>query len=237
MKTIVLHSGGLDSTVLLYKLLRQQDEVIAVAFDYGQRHAKELALGEELCMRLLVERVVVKLPFLETVPSSQTPAGFSPGDQKDKVEVPEGHYAAASMKLTVVPNRNMIMIACAAALGIARKAHRVCFAAHAGDHDIYPDCREEFVASLRSAIQQCDWHKITLHAPFIRRSKAQIVSEGAAMGVPFERTWSCYKGGERACGRCGTCVERLEAFAKAKLEDPLEYEDRGFWQTAAAVQS
>ncbi len=239
MKTIVLHSGGLDSTVLLYRLLKQGDEVVAVAFDYGQRHAKELELGEEVCHLLTVEREVIKLPFLASVPSSQTSAvGFSPGAQKptgQRIEVPEGHYAAASMKLTVVPNRNMIMIACAASLGIARRFNRVCFAAHAGDHEIYPDCRIGFVYSLRDAIQQCDWHKITLHTPFIKKTKADIVAIGHSHGVPFEKTWSCYKGEERACGRCGTCVERLEAFSVARLEDPLEYEDRGFWREAVKI--
>lgn len=226
MKSIILHSGGLDSTILLYKCLKQGDEVVAVAFDYGQRHKKELERGEEICALLGVQREVVKLPFLEGVPSSQT--GHS--------EVPEGHYAATNMKTTVVPNRNMIMLACATSLGIARKFNRVVFAAHAGDHDIYPDCRKEFVDNLRATILICDWQRIQLSAPFIGATKAQIVAAGATLGVPFEKTWSCYKGLEKACGRCGTCVERLEAFDKARVEDPLEYEDREFWRTALKLE-
>ncbi len=220
MKTIVLHSGGLDSTVLLYKCLKQRDEVVAVAFDYGQRHRKELEMGAALCKELGVEREVIQLPFLAGMPSSQT----------GQLEVPEGHYAADNMKTTVVPNRNMIMIACATSVGIVRKFNRVVFAAHAGDHDIYPDCRKEFVDSLRGAVNLCDWHQITLHAPFIKASKAEIVWQGQQYGVPFEKTWSCYKGLDKACGRCGTCVERLEAFSKMRIEDPLEYEDREFWK-------
>lgn len=223
MRTILIHSGGLDSTVLLYHLMSRGDDVKCVSFDYGQRHGRELEAAETTCSRLLVPRESVRLPFLGKVKSSQTQG----------LEVPEGHYAAEGMKLTVVPNRNMIMLACAAAICIDEGYKGLATAVHAGDHDVYPDCRSAFMAEMRKAFHLCDWKDVTLDTPFIEWSKAEIVQRGVELHVPFEDTWSCYRGEAKACGKCGTCVERLEAFELAGAKDPLEYEDRKWWRSAA----
>lgn len=215
MKTVLIYSGGLDSTVLLYHLRSQGADVHALSVDYGQRHRKELVFASALCQELGVEHQVANLQGITHLigNSSQT------GD----IEVPEGHYAEESMKLTVVPNRNMIMLSVAAGWAINLKADSVVYGAHNGDHAIYPDCRAEFADAIAGCIKLADWHPVGLLRPFIEMSKAQVVALGAELGVPFEKTWSCYKGGAKHCGKCGTCVERVEAFQLAGVPDPTEY--------------
>lgn len=216
MKSLAVFSGGLDSTVMLAQLLAAGDEVIALSVDYGQRHRRELAQAKLIAGRLGVEWRVADLSAIAPLlaGSSQT----SPD-----IAVPHGHYAEETMKQTVVPNRNMIMIAVAAGWAISRRCERVAYAAHAGDHTIYPDCRPEFAAALGQALLLADWHPIELHCPFLTMNKAEIVTLGAGLGVDFAATWSCYEGGKVHCGRCGTCVERREAFAHAGLPDPTAY--------------
>lgn len=217
MRTVLIHSGGLDSTVLLYHLLKSDHEVKALSFDYGQRHKVELVRASLICNGVGVERKLIDLSCLKPLlgGSSQT---------DDAIPVPEGHYAAESMKLTVVPNRNMVMLSIAAAWAISMKADYVAYAAHAGDHAIYPDCRPDFIELLGLAMAKADWHKIKLFTPFVDLRKFEIVDAGARLGVPFDATWSCYKGGAKHCGKCGTCVERIEAFKLAMVPDPTEYE-------------
>ena len=216
MKTILIYSGGLDSTVLLYSLKAQGREVKALSVNYGQRHSKELDAAKNICNILNVEHRVVDLSGLRPLlgGSSQTDSN---------VEVPEGHYAAENMKLTVVPNRNMMMLAVAGAWAISSKYDTVAYAAHAGDHTIYPDCREEFVGKLNEALQLADWHSVSIERPFVTLTKGQVTKLGADLKVPFEKTWSCYKGGDTHCARCGTCVERVRAFAEAGVQDPTIY--------------
>ena len=137
---------------------------------------------------------------------------------------PDGHYTDESMKATVVPNRNMLFLAVAASWAIAQGAAAVAYAAHAGDHAIYPDCRPEFVRAMSAALGLADWRQLELATPFINWDKGQIVRRGAELGVPFEKTWSCYRGGTAHCGTCGTCVERREAFSQAGIADPTIYE-------------
>lgn len=216
MKTIVVYSGGLDSTVLLYERLAAGDHVRCLGVDYGQRHRRELEHARSLCADLGIEYQVADLSALRTLlkGSSQTDAS---------VAVPHGHYAEESMKLTVVPNRNMLLLAVAGAWAVATKSDQIAYAAHGGDHAIYPDCREEFVAPLAQALLHADWHPVAIARPFLDLTKADLVRRGAVLGVPFQRTWSCYEGGEKHCGRCGTCVERKEAFQLAHVPDPTEY--------------
>lgn len=216
---VVLHSGGLDSTVLLWEAvsLYGVDNVLSFGVDYGQRHRRELLAAEGSAQRAGVERVVVDLSDL-----GRRLSGSSQTDPS--VPVPHGHYAAESMKITVVPNRNMVLVACAAAVAISRGAQRIAYAAHAGDHAIYPDCRPEFADALDHALGMADWHPTTLWRPFINRTKTDLVRRGVELGVPFALTWSCYQGGEAHCGRCGTCTERLEAFLEAGVADPVPYE-------------
>lgn len=224
MKTLAILSGGMDSTVLAHHLKHAGDLIGCVTVDYGQRHAKEIRFAAETAARLTVPHYVLDLSQIRQHIASSALTGEHP--------VPEGHYEAESMKLTVVPNRNMILTALAVAVGISHGAELVAYGAHAGDHAIYPDCRADFAEALRAAVALCDYNPPGLVAPFIGWTKADIVARGIELGVPFDKTWTCYKGDARPCGRCGTCVERLEAFSLCGAEDPSDYEDRDFWKTA-----
>mgnify|MGYP006077320679 CR=1 FL=1 len=218
MKTILVHSGGMDSTVLLYHLLDAGVEVKALSIDYGQRHKKELVLAKSVCEKLGVEHRIADLTAL-------TPLLAGSSLTSDDIEVPDGHYAEENMKVTVVPNRNMILLAVATGWAVSTKSDTVSYAAHSGDHAIYPDCREEFAAGMNSVMQLADWHVVKLDRPFVAMTKADVAKRGAELGVPFEETWSCYKGLDLHCGRCGTCVERREAFHLAGVIDPTPYAD------------
>jgi 7-cyano-7-deazaguanine synthase len=217
-KSIVLiFSGGMDSTAALYLLLAHGHTVRCLSVDYGQRHAKELEYAKAICDKLDIDHKVADLSAIKHLlaGSSQT---------SDEIDVPEGHYAAENMKLTVVPNRNMIMLSVAIGWAISTKSDAVCFGAHDGDHAIYPDCRAEFAEVMNKAAGLCDWHHVELWRPFIQMSKADIAKLGFELGVPFQETWSCYKGGPLHCGKCGTCVERREAFELAGIQDPTLYD-------------
>jgi 7-cyano-7-deazaguanine synthase len=219
-KTILIYSGGLDSTVCLYHLRATGHSVKCLGVDYGQRHRRELLGALKICQSLGVEYRTADLSALKPLL-----AGSSQTD--DSVPVPHGHYAAENMKLTVVPNRNMLMLAVAGAWAISTKSDSVAYAAHAGDHAIYPDCRDEFVEPLAEAFQNADWHKVGIVRPFLSMTKAEIVKVGASLGVPFADTYSCYGGGEAHCALCGTCQERRWAFIAAGVPDPTRYDPAG----------
>ena len=216
LKVVLIYSGGLDSSVLLYHLLAEGHEVSTLSVNYGQRHARELSSAAEIAKRVGVRHEVADLRAV-----AHLLAGSSL--TSPDIAVPEGHYAEENMKATVVPNRNMILLALAAGWAISQKADAVAYAAHSGDHAIYPDCRSEFADAMRHAIGLADWHKVDLIRPFVEFTKADVVRRGAALGVPFAETWSCYKGKALHCGRCGTCVERREAFYLAGVADPTPY--------------
>lgn len=216
MKTVVIFSGGLDSTVLVYDLVDQGDEIKLISVDYGQRHRKEIEFAKATADRLGLEHRVADLRNL-------TPLLAGSSLTSNEVEVPDGHYAEESMKATVVPNRNMIMLAIAGGWAISLQFDRVAFGAHGGDHAIYPDCRAEFGDAMDAALKLADWHRMELVRPFVGITKADIVTRGERLRVPFETTWSCYKGTDLHCGRCGTCVERREAFHLAEVTDPTRY--------------
>lgn len=217
MKAVLILSGGLDSTTLLYKLRAQGDTVRALSVNYGQRHFRELKAASKLCEEVGVEHRIVDVTSLNPLlkGSSQTDSG---------VPVPHGHYAAESMKQTVVPNRNMLLLSIAGAWAISTKSNYVAYAAHGGDHAIYPDCRPEFVNAMQQALALADWHQVDLLAPFLGLTKADIVKIGTQLKVPFVMTYSCYEGRPTHCGLCGTCVERREAFSLAGVPDPTTYE-------------
>jgi len=214
MKTTLILSGGMDSATLLYDLIASGDQVDCIGVNYKQRHSKELGCAATLCQDLGVPFDVLDLSSL---------ASFLTGSSQSdpNVPVPFGKYDEPSMKLTVVPNRNMFMLAAAGAVAIARKADRLAYGAHAGDHTIYPDCRPEFVEAMTKAFGLCDWHTLGLFAPYIDKTKGDICKRGVALGVPYEKTWTCYVGGEAPCGKCGSCTERAEAFEFAGIDDPL----------------
>jgi 7-cyano-7-deazaguanine synthase len=215
-KAVVLLSGGLDSTVLLYHLQSLGTEVLALSVDYGQRHRKEL---EAACAVTTAAGVPHQIADLSGV----TPLLAGSALTSSEIAVPLGHYEDETMKLTVVPNRNMILLSVATAWAITTKSDVVAYAAHGGDHAIYPDCRAEFADALAGAIALCDWHPVKLLRPFVSWTKADIAKRGAELAVPMELTWSCYQGGTTHCGQCGTCVERREAFELAGVTDPTEY--------------
>lgn len=212
----------MDSTVLAYHLFHQGALAGCVSVHYGQRHAKELDCAKRTTELMQVPHEVLNLEGLRAVLNTSSLTS-------NEIAVPEGHYAEASMKATVVPNRNMILLSLAVGVAIARGAKAVAYGAHAGDHAVYPDCRPEFALAMSQAIGFCDYDPPTLERPFINKTKADIVKLGIELGVNFNNTWTCYKGGEVACGKCGTCVERLEAFHIAGGEDPIPYEDRTYW--------
>jgi 7-cyano-7-deazaguanine synthase len=216
MNVTMLYSGGLDSTALLYHLLSQHYGVRCLGVDYGQRHRRELECAGTIAERAGSPFRVVNLQSLN--PLLQGSSLTAPD-----VPVPDGHYTDQRMKITVVPNRNMIMLAVATGWAISSKDDAVAFAAHAGDHPIYPDCRPEFADALERAIDLCNWTTVKLLRPFIGKTKAEVVKIGAGCRAPLELTWSCYKGGNIHCGTCGTCVERKEAFELAQVPDPTRY--------------
>lgn len=218
MKTVLIHSGGLDSTVLLYYLQAKGHSVYALSINYGQRHQCELVQAKEICRLNNVTHEIADL-------SSIQPLLAGSSLTSPEIEVAEGHYTEDSMKSTVVPNRNMILLSIATAYALSIGAEKVAYAAHSGDHAIYPDCRKEFADAMAEAICLCDWKTIELIRPFVGWTKADIVCCGAELNVPFEKTWSCYKGNSVHCGRCGTCIERREAFDLAAVKDPTRYED------------
>lgn len=218
MKVVAIASGGMDSATLLATLQADEHEVSALGVDYGQRHSKELEYLERLCFALEVPCDIVDLSALRPLIAGQSSL------TNPFIEVPEGHYAHTTMKATVVPNRNMILLAVAIGHAISLGYDAVAYGAHSGDHAIYPDCREVFAAAMSTAALLCDWREIKLLRPFVDITKADIVELGAELGVPYALTWSCYRGGELHCGKCGTCVERREAFELAGVEDPTEYQ-------------
>lgn len=217
---IVVASGGLDSTVLAYLLAARGAELTLLSFDYGQRHRVELDHAADISALLGCPQEIVNLSGL---------GGLLVGSAltDSEVAVPDGHYTEQSMRATVVPNRNAIMLEIAVAAAIGRKADAVAFGAHAGDHAVYPDCRPEFVdrftRSVRAANEGFLVEDFQILAPFVNVSKTDIVRIGSALGVPFERTWSCYRGETVHCGTCGTCTERREAFEQNGIADPTSY--------------
>lgn len=221
---VLIISGGMDSYTLLHHTYDDRmpsDEFYALSFDYGQRHKRELVCAARACGLLGIPHNVVDLSGLTPLISSSALTG--------DIEVPEGHYADESMKLTVVPNRNMIMLSIAIGVAVSESAPdashaEVYFGAHAGDHDIYPDCREEFTAAMRYVAELANYVPVEVIAPFQLLSKGEIAVIGRDLGLDYGETWTCYKGGKQACGKCGACVERQEAMMYAGIRDPLPYD-------------
>lgn len=227
MKTLVICSGGLDSVTLAYKIAADTERTLTrlVSFDYGQRHKKELDYAATCAKNLGVPHHIVDI---SAVGKALTGSALT-----DDVDVPDGHYAEESMKVTIVPNRNAIMLAIAYGMACSNEDDAVATAVHGGDHFIYPDCRPDFLKSFATMQGHAleDVAEIQLYTPYAELSKTEIAADAHKYGVPLEQTWSCYKGGEMHCGRCGTCVERREAFDLAGVIDTTTYEDNDFWRT------
>ena len=214
--SVIIVSGGMDSITLLYDM--SERIALAVTFDYGSKHnAREIPFARLHCERLGIEHLVIPLSFMQQYFQSSLLKGVE--------EIPEGHYAADNMKSTVVPFRNGIMLSIAAGLAESRGLQFVMMANHSGDHSIYPDCTPQFVEAMSQATKAGTYPGIELLVPYTNITKADIARRGKALGLDYAETWSCYKGGEHHCGRCGTCVERREALAEAGISDPTEYEE------------
>lgn len=214
--SVIIVSGGLDSITLLYD--KAETIALAISFDYGQNHGnKELPYAEYHCQKLGIPHITIPLTFMHQYFKSSLLEGAE--------AIPEGHYEEENMKSTVVPFRNGIMLAIATGIAESHELKRVYIANHGGDHTIYPDCRPEFIDAMDKATSAGTFVDVRVEAPYTNISKADIVRRGTALGIDYAKTWSCYKGSEMHCGKCGTCVERKEAFANAGVEDPTEYEN------------
>lgn len=218
VKTVVLVSGGMDSAVTLHDKVRELGVagVHALSFTYGaKQNAQESKHAAALCQHLGVTRTVVDLAFIGGL--------FRSDLLQSGGDIPLGHYTDASMQRTVVPFRNGIMLSIAAGFAESIGARAIALSNHAGDHLTYPDCRPEFIDAMGQAVARGTYAKIALCSPLCHLTKADVARRGHELGVPFADTYSCYVGGEKHCGRCGTCVQRREAFAEANLPDPTLY--------------
>lgn len=218
MKTTVavLVSGGMDSVAALYEAHQQHIVAVALSFDYGSKHNhKEIPLAAWHCRNLCIPHRVISLDFVGQL--------FKSDLLKSGGAIPDGHYEEQSMKQTVVPFRNGIMLSIAGGYAESIGANGLVIAAHAGDQAIYPDCREDFMKSMADALRLGTYAAVEILRPFIHWTKAQIAQRGHDLGVDFSQTWSCYKGANIHCGTCGTCVERREAFMLAGIPDPTVY--------------
>ena len=224
MKALVVCSGGLDSVTLAYKVANEGTLSSLLSFNYGQRHLKELDYARQCAESLSVPHLIIDLSQVGTQLTSAL---------TNDIDVPDGHYAEQSMKSTVVPNRNAIMMAIAFGLASSQNANTVAMAVHGGDHFIYPDCRPEFIEAFANMQKLAldGLGEISLYTPYLNTDKTEIASQAQTFKVPIAKTWSCYKGQEKHCGRCGTCVERREAFHLAGIPDPTDYQDSEYWKT------
>lgn len=214
--SILIYSGGLDSTTLLYEY--KERVAIAVSFDYGSKHnTKEIACAEQICRELGIRHIVINLAFIRD--------WFHSSLLQGNEAIPEGQYAESNMHSTVVPFRNGIMLSVAAGLAEDNGLKYIMMANHGGDHTLYPDCRPEFVEGMNSAVKAGTWNGVELVAPYTHLTKADIARRSKELGIDYSKTWSCYKGGEHHCGVCGTCLERKEALRLAGIEDPTIYEN------------
>ena len=214
--SLIVVSGGMDSITLLYEYA---DRIaLAVSFDYGANHNhKEIPFARIHCERLKIKHIVIPLAFMKEYFRSSLLDGSD--------SVPEGHYADENMKSTVVPFRNGIMLSIACGIAESNGLKQVLIANHGGDHAIYPACRSEFIQAMDKAMRSVTYENIGIFAPYTDISKTEIASRGKKLNLNYAETWSCYKGGEKHCGKCGTCVERKEALRDAGIEDQTEYED------------
>lgn len=215
-KSLIILSGGMDSVTLLYD--KKEEIALAVTFDYESNHNKrEQEYAAYHCKQLGIEHIIIPLSLIHDYFKSSLLEGAD--------AIPEGHYAAENMKSTVVPFRNGIMLAIAAGMAESRGLDTVLIANHCGDHAIYPDCRGAFINAMSDAMSNGTYAKVKIDAPYTYISKTDIARIGKRIGVDYSKTYSCYKGGEKHCGKCGTCVERKEALHDAGIDDPTEYEE------------
>ena len=214
--SVIIVSGGMDSITLLYD---HKDEIaLGISFDYGSNHnAREIPFAKMHCERLGIKHITINLDFMHQYFKSSLLDGAD--------AIPEGHYADENMKSTVVPFRNGIMLSIAIGIAESNGLDQVFIANHGGDHTIYPDCRPEFINAIDSVANAGTYNNVHVVAPYTQITKSDIARRGKELGLDYTETWSCYKGGEKQCGKCGTCVERKEALRDAGIDDNTEYEE------------
>lgn len=216
--SVIIVSGGMDSITLLHE--RHEEIALGISFDYGSNHnSREIPFARMHCQRLGIKHIVIPLDFMSVYFRSSLLDGAD--------AIPEGHYEDANMKSTVVPFRNGIMLSIACGIAESNGLSRVFIANHGGDHAIYPDCRSEFIKAMDAAMSAGTYAHINIEAPYTEITKTDIALIGKAIGLDYTETWSCYKGGNVHCGKCGTCVERQEALRNAGIEDKTEYSNEG----------
>lgn len=219
-KAVIIASGGMDSATVAWHFHTQGYELHMVGFNYGQRHVKELEYMKRQAEKLKAKVTIVDMAFMKDLLKGSSLTS-------DEIAVPDGHYQEETMRITVVPNRNAIMISIATGIAVVEQADVLGLGIHGGDHYIYPDCRPEFFESMMTAmVKGTEGHakaNFKIEAPFLEIGKEDIVEYGTEVGVDYSLTWSCYKGGDIHCGTCGTCYERQEAFLLAQVKDPTEY--------------
>lgn len=218
-KAVLIYSGGMDSFTLLHHILASglaRSDIAALTFNYGQKHVKEVEYAKHVCAELGIEHKVVDISAINSL--------LGGSSLTDDIAIPEGHYEADNMKSTVVPNRNMILLSLAIAYAVSLEADTVYYGAHSGDHAIYPDCRPEFVQKMDEVSRIANFQPVTISTPFVDMSKIDILARGMDLGLDYTHTWTCYNGRGKACGKCGACVERLEAFSSNQQVDPIPYE-------------
>ena len=213
---VVIYSGGMDSFTVLHRAIADGYDVFALTFNYGQRHDKEIDYAVRVCREISVPHKVVDITAINLL--------LQGSSLTSDIDIPEGHYADENMKSTVVPNRNMILLSLAIGYAVSIDASKVFYGAHSGDHTIYPDCRPEFVQKMNDVSAIANYEAVEIVTPYLTVDKGGILAAGLGMGLDYAKTWTCYNGREKACGHCGACDERLEAFASNNLQDPLEYE-------------
>lgn len=216
-KAVVIYSGGMDSFTILNKAKQEGYELYPLTFNYGQKHSKEVSYAQRVCEELDLPHKVIDITAINQLLQSSSLTA------SDK-HIPEGHYEDSNMVSTVVPNRNMILLSLAIGYAVDISASKVFYGAHSGDHAIYPDCRPEFVHAMNAVAQIANYEAVEIVTPYLNTDKIGILKDGLSMNLDYGKTWTCYNGRELACGKCGSCVERLEAFTENQQQDPLEYE-------------
>ncbi|ETX11721.1 7-cyano-7-deazaguanine synthase [Marinomonas ushuaiensis DSM 15871] len=215
-KAVVVYSGGMDSFTVLNTAIQNGLDVYALSFNYGQKHSKELEVAALVCKELNIPHKVVDITAINSLMANSSLTGGA--------DIPEGHYEDDNMKSTVVPNRNMVLLSMAIAYAVSLEIGKVYYGAHSGDHHIYPDCRPEFVEAMNAVSKIANYQSVEIVTPFLHSSKGAILKAGLDMQLDYGKTWTCYNGREKSCGKCGACHERLEAFTEQGKTDPLDYE-------------
>ncbi|MCP4789569.1 MAG: 7-cyano-7-deazaguanine synthase QueC [Gammaproteobacteria bacterium] len=217
-KAVVIYSGGMDSFTVLHVAKQQGYDLFALSFNYGQRHDKELDVAAQVCLSENIPHKVVDITAINQLLQGSSLTSMD-------MDIPTGEYEKDNMKSTVVPNRNMILLSMAIGYAVSIGADKVFYGAHSGDHDIYPDCRPEFVDAMNDVSALANYEAVEIVSPFLHESKLTILKTGLEMGLDYSCTWTCYQGLDKACGKCGSCIERRGAFVAMGLQDPLPYFD------------